>query len=51
MKETQGKPSESNKGQCRLTEERKKLALKLSKIFACLESFKINNPFWILLGI
>lgn len=50
MEGTEGKLRESNKGQCRLIEERKKLALKLSKVFGCLGSFEANNPSCISLG-
>lgn len=45
------KSSESNKGQRGLSEEGKKLALKLSKAFRCLGSFETNDAFWISLGI
>lgn len=51
MEGVERKPNESTKGQCGLTEERRKLALKLSKAFRCLGSFKTNDAFWISLGI
>lgn len=50
MEGMEKKSSESNKGQRGLSEEGKKLALKLSKAFRCLGSFETND-FWISLGI